>query len=383
MGHEPSKKLAPADADLFRAFQSNLLSLISHELRTPLIGILNSLSVLDEQGLDASAAPGEGLASTELIQMARRNAIRLQQALATLLDLAELESGTFHARLREVDLLRVVRNRLELIRKDFAKKGLKIEESAEFSEIPVFGDSVKLGRALDLVLGVVLVRAAISSLVQVRISSSAVHLTFQLPKEGLDAWDQFWSHGQAGFEGGVGSPTSLFGGVLQSEQEFLSRAEEGFGSELILIHEILRLHHGKFECSRQGSQVELQFSLMSLVSEDHLEAVLVSRSFNVAHGLGSVALILINVPPGKTLAEFRDQIKASLFRASDAAYAVTASTQVALVLDDLKAEDLPGMMLRIQRTVGGSLKMGYAHCPSDVLDPTLLMARAESRLSTV
>src|SRR4051812_17953351 len=107
VGHKPPATLSPQDETLFRAFQANLLSLISHELRTPLTGILNALSVLEE-----GAASGD-FSADELVRMARHNAQRLHRTLMTLLDLAALESGTFHVRLREIDLIKLVSARLE------------------------------------------------------------------------------------------------------------------------------------------------------------------------------------------------------------------------------------------------------------------------------
>src|SRR4051794_1670953 len=65
VGHKPPATLSPQDETLFRAFQSNLLSLVSHELRTPLTGILNALSVLEE------GAPSGDFSAEELITMAR------------------------------------------------------------------------------------------------------------------------------------------------------------------------------------------------------------------------------------------------------------------------------------------------------------------------
>src|SRR5690606_1057034 len=151
---------APQDVTLFKAFQSNLLSLISHELRTPLMGILNALSLLDEASAGAS-----DLSADELIAMARRNAHRLQQTLASLLDLASLESGTFHARLREVDLPRVVRGRVQS-RESFLRdqqvevdlKTLVCGESSDHAETPLLADPQKLGRAIDLCLDVIVPR---------------------------------------------------------------------------------------------------------------------------------------------------------------------------------------------------------------------------------
>src|SRR5947209_7480795 len=93
-----------SSTQLLHAFQANLLSLISHELRTPLTGILNSLTLLTENG----ELPNT-VSRKELLDMALRNAHRLSHALVSLLELAAIESGNFHVKLREVELARLSR----------------------------------------------------------------------------------------------------------------------------------------------------------------------------------------------------------------------------------------------------------------------------------
>jgi signal transduction histidine kinase len=141
IGHSPPSPLAPQDETLFRAFQSNLLSLISHELRTPLTGILNALTALEDNSIDGA------LSSGELVKMARQNAQRLHQALVALLDLASLESGTFHARLREVDLIRLVRRWVGTGEPLFKDRGLraKVTHDEGTPLAAVLADPQKLG----------------------------------------------------------------------------------------------------------------------------------------------------------------------------------------------------------------------------------------------
>jgi len=108
IGHQPARILDPQDTELFQAFQSNLLSLISHELRTPLTGIINALGVIDNEG--TSSEMGK-----EFLSIARRNAQQLNHSLSSLLDLAAIESGAFHVRFTEIDLRRLVQQRLLVV----------------------------------------------------------------------------------------------------------------------------------------------------------------------------------------------------------------------------------------------------------------------------
>lgn len=376
IGHSPRAEPSLHDAAIFRAFQSNLLSLISHELRTPLMGVLNALTLLDERD---EGNPASEFSQTEMIAMARSNAQRLHRALMTLLDLAALESGTFHARLKELDLARVVRHRVSVHSRGFKDRGIPVKV-VESGESPVLADAQKITRAVDLILEVMLARAAERSEVTFALAHSTVSISFTLAEGGEDAWQQAWMQGLAGFEGGVNSPTSAFAGVLQSERGFLTRSEEGLGSELLLVHQILRLHSGMFTARLDGAQVTLKLELPELSGEPGLQAVLTSRAYEVSHELGSVALVVVTVPPGMKTEEFSSRVKRNLFRSSDAAYLLPRSQEVALVLDDCKAEDAPRLLGRLEKALERKLQFGMAHCPSDTMDPARLLTLARERL---
>ena len=375
IGHSPSQGLSPQDEALFRAFQSNLLSLISHELRTPLTGILNALGLLEE-------GPGDsGFTQADLITMARQNAHRLHRALVTLLDLAALESGTFHARLREVDLTKLVQGRVGAQATLFKDRSLKVSVGEVPSAITVLADPKKLGRALELAFQALVPRAEEGSAIQIRISSSGVEVSFQLATASIGPWESAWSEALAGYQGGVTSPSSAFAGVLQSEQAFLTRMEEGLGSELLLIHEIMRLHGGKCIAKQSGRNVKLTIELSSLSPEDAVRAVLTSRAYDVSTELKSVALILLRIPKGADASAFSEEIRKSLFRNSDAIYNLPRRGEVAVVLDDCKVEDAPNLVVRIHAALGKRIPSGIAHCPGDGLDPSKLFELADSRLS--
>lgn len=377
IGHQPSEhRLSPQDSSLFRAFQSNLLSLISHELRTPLTGILNALNLLD-----SGESIGE-FSEKDLIAMARQNAQRLHRALVMLLDLAALESGTFHARLREVNLVTLVQSRVQAYQSLFKDHGIDVRaQASDEATSPLLADPQKLGRAIDLLFQALIPRTDKGTKLDLRISSATVTARFKLATGMEAAWDTAWSQALTGYHGGVGSPTSLFANVLQSEQAFLTRMEEGLGSELILLHEILRLHHGKADATREGRDVTFALSLPMLASEEGLQAVLSSRVYHISTELGSLALVLIRVPEKSSAPEFMAQIRKSLFRATDAVYTLEDRGEVALVLDDCKPEDAPRLVNRIQQTVGQPLRFGISHCPADAADPALLFGLAEKRLA--
>lgn len=379
--------LVPQDEALFRAFQSNLLSLISHELRTPLTGILNALTVLKDspEPMPGMRSPADQSWSTEMLSMAWRNAQRLHQVLADLLDLAALESGTFHARLREVDFATLVGVRLQAQKIWLKEQGLslQVEEVGHrgpgHEAAPILADPQKLARAIDLCLQIAAAKADREKPVKLRISSTGMTLQFSVRPSAREQWESSWTQAQVGAESGLLSPMSAFVGTLQSQEAFLSRMEEGLGSEFLLLQEILRIHQGRFEGGKPGV---LRLELPEMSSEEGLEAVLTSRTEQAAVGLSSVSVALIRIPPGQDLAVFRRALKDTLFRSSDAVYSLPKLGAVAVVLDDCRAEDARKIVERMVQKFRAALRFGTATCPTDSCEAAELIALAQKRLDS-
>ena len=227
--------------------------------------------------------------------MARQNALRLHRTLLSLLDLAALESGTFHARLREIDLAKLVSSRIEAHESLLKDRGLElVRKQAPGS--PILADPQKLSRAIDLCFQILIPRAEPTFPVELRISPTAVVFQFELNRSVEALWETAWSQALTGSQSGIASPSSAFAGVLQSEQAFLSRLEEGLGSEFLIVHEIMRQHRGHFVGERKKHVVTLGLEFPELSSEDALRAVLSSRAYEASSELRSVTLALLEIP---------------------------------------------------------------------------------------
>jgi len=349
------------------------------------MGILNSVGLLDDE-LSGGESAGSGIPLPELTKMARQNAQRLQRTLTTLLDMAQIESHTFHAHLREVELQRMVRSRLELHQAAFKDHDVSVEVDVDVDsqETVALGDPQKLSRAVDLCFENLSFRAKKGTSVKVRISSAPVpHLEFkfELEPDAEKAWEAAWTHGLVGHEGGVSSPASAFAGVMQTEQAFLTRTEEGLGSEFLLIHEIMRLHRGEFVQQNKGTKVSLALRLPDLSSDQSLSAVLTSRAYVLSNQTSSVALILVKAPEGWELEKFRAEIKRLLYRTTDGAYPLPKRKEIAIVMDDYRRADLPKLMARLENTLQLKLTYATAHCPEDVADPSQLFEYAKTQNS--
>ena len=126
---------------------------------------------------------------------------------------------------------------------------------------------------------------------------------------------------------------------------------------------------GSFQGERSDRTVKrlCRLELPELSSEEGLKWVLASRAYEVSTELASVALVLLQCPPGEAgSGKFHGpECRRNLFRASDAVYLLKDRGQVALVLDDCKAEDAPRLMERIGQKLKkpGDRAAGLRHCP--------------------
>lgn len=164
------------------------------------------------------------------------------------------------------------------------------------------------------------------------------------------------------------------------EEMFLSRKEEGLGSELLLVHEILRMHQGRLLQRIEGERVFLELQLADLNSLESLRAVLSARSEQIATGIGSVALALLKTPSGLTVEKFRNEVKSKLFRTTDAVYPLPSEDQIALVMDDCSPLDATRLVTRIQTSLGKTIAHGIAVFPQEAGDSDLLIRIASERL---
>jgi hypothetical protein len=250
---------------------------------------------------------------------------------------------------------------------------------------PFLGDPAKIGRALELVISTLSTRAQVGSSLHVRVGAARVDFEFELDPASRHAWESAWTQAMAAHESGMVSPASAFGGTVQSEEAFLTRSEEGMGNEFILIHQILKLHGGAMTAERlDPTRMQLSLAMKELDSEQGLLQVLLSRLHEHAPengALGSVALALIAVPESEPLEAFRKRVKRALYRASDAVYALVSRRQVAVVLNDCRAADVPKLVARLTATLGEKpLQVGAVAAPEDGVDPYALLDLALKRM---
>jgi signal transduction histidine kinase len=124
-------------------FKEDLVGLVSHELRTP----ITSISGYAHLSLSDTEEP-LGERQRGYLEVVLRNAERLKRLFGDLLLLAQVDAGQLPLDVAPVDLVELVRERIEAASPDAATRGVGLEFSSE----PVWaflGDGTRLGQLVD------------------------------------------------------------------------------------------------------------------------------------------------------------------------------------------------------------------------------------------
>ncbi|WP_248581295.1 HAMP domain-containing sensor histidine kinase [Nocardioides sp. InS609-2] len=122
-------------------YKGELIATISHELKTPLTSIIGHTELLDESEHSSIS-----------VQAIARNAQRLNQLIANLLNYSRVQDKREHVRSR-VDLTELCQNSLELLQFQAEAAGVRWSISRPDGAVLVNGDPDELGRIVDNIIG--------------------------------------------------------------------------------------------------------------------------------------------------------------------------------------------------------------------------------------
>ena len=119
-----------------------LLATVSHELRTPLTSIIGYLDLLGTGDTPLNAE------DANYLEIAQRNAVRLQHMVEDLLFLARLDDGAFSLDTGRIDLVDAARDAIASVRPLAEIKRMTLDLDAP-AEAHVQADGKRIGQALD------------------------------------------------------------------------------------------------------------------------------------------------------------------------------------------------------------------------------------------
>jgi nitrogen-specific signal transduction histidine kinase len=106
--------------------QKEFINIAAHELRTPIQPILGTIELLDLQfssGQEKTTTEEKGEITRDELAILVRNAKRLERLSSNILDIARIESGSFHLNIQEFNLNDVLSPLVQDTRSDLKKRG--------------------------------------------------------------------------------------------------------------------------------------------------------------------------------------------------------------------------------------------------------------------
>ena len=226
---------------------------ISHELRTPLTLILSPVEERLERG---QAEPDPGL-----LDVIRRNAVRLLRLIDDLLDLSRIDAGRLRLRIGPVDLRLLVEQAVEAFLPAASAKQIAMEWSAPPSTPDLYGDPHRLEIIVTNLLGNALKFTGSHGRITIRVEQSDSHLEIAVADtgEGISRED-------------LGKIFERFHQVEGSAR----RRREGAGIGLALARELAELHGGSIDVTSEVGRGST-FLVRLPLGRDHFHPDVVER----------------------------------------------------------------------------------------------------------
>lgn len=240
------RKRAEALAEIDRA-KTTFFSNISHEFRTPLTLLLGPVS-------DALADEGTTGENKLRMEVAYRNALRMQKLVNTLLDFSKIEAGRLEGRFSKVDLCELTTDLASTFRSAIEKAGMELKIDCGTIDEDVYVD-VDMWEKIVLNLLSNAFKYSREGTIEIRLRQKFNKILFSVTDRG------------------IGIPADqlekIFDRFHRVENRD-SRSEEGTGIGLSLVRELVRLHGGNILVkSVRGSGSTFTVSLPT--GKDHID----------------------------------------------------------------------------------------------------------------
>ncbi len=221
--YEAERRRAEALAELDRA-KTTFFSNVSHEFRTPLTLLLGPL----EEAIVNDRVPD---AVRERLELAQRNAVRLQRLVSSLLDFSRIEAGRANAYYESTDLAALTRDLASTFRSAMERAGLDFTVDCPPLAEPAFVDR-EMWEKIVLNLLSNAFKFTLEGHVAVRLHADDGHALLEVR------------------DSGSGIPAHELPRLFERFHRVegtRSRTHEGSGIGLALVTELVKLHGGRIE----------------------------------------------------------------------------------------------------------------------------------------
>jgi two-component system phosphate regulon sensor histidine kinase PhoR len=199
---------------------------VSHELRTPLAGVSGALETLEEPDDDPAVR-------ARFLAIARRNATRLQELVADLLELSSIEAEGMSMPLERVPLDRPVRAAVQSIAALAARKGVELVlETVPAGDLGVAAHERRIEQAVTNLVENAVKYTPAAGRVAVRLRPGDAEIAVEVE------------------DSGIGIPTAALPRVFERffrVDPSRSRDQGGTGLGLAIVKHIARAHRGRVD----------------------------------------------------------------------------------------------------------------------------------------
>jgi signal transduction histidine kinase len=260
--YEAERRRAEALAELDRA-KTTFFSNVSHEFRTPLTLLLGPL----EEAIVNDRVPD---AVRERLELAQRNAVRLQRLVSSLLDFSRIEAGRGNAYYESTDLAALTRDLASTFRSAMERAGLDFAVNCPPLDEPAFVDR-EMWEKIVLNLLSNAFKFTLEGYIAVRLRTDDGHALLEVR------------------DSGSGIPAHELPRLFERFHRVegtRSRTHEGSGIGLALVSELVKLHAGRIEVDSvvgQGTCFRVRIPLGSAhLAPDRIRGGAVESTPNLA-----------------------------------------------------------------------------------------------------
>ncbi|MEM1125956.1 MAG: ATP-binding protein [Bacteroidota bacterium] len=222
---------AKEEAEAMSRLRSNFLAIMSHEIRTPLTAVIGFSEILREE------VDGEPQEFADLVYHGSK---RLMETLASVMDLAQLESGTYEMNLAQMDIRQVVQEVVRMMEPEAVQRGLLLRTTVPDHPLVATANEHALFRVLTNLVTNAL-KFTEDGQIEVVLEDEDQHVVLHVKDTGIGIgsaflprlFDEFAqeSEGQARRFGGVGLGLSITKKLVTLMQGTLRvESEKGVGS---------------------------------------------------------------------------------------------------------------------------------------------------------
>ncbi|CAN5474169.1 hypothetical protein BH10ACI1_BH10ACI1_22220 [soil metagenome] len=171
------ERKARDEAEEANRMKDYFLAIVSHELRTPLNSILGWTKILRSKTVDKET-------SQNALETIERSALSQAKLIEDLVDSARIASGRLRLEFRPTNLYEVIRTVYNSQSPAAGAKNISLEFNAEKTNIPIFGDTIRLQQVFNNLLSNAIKFTPVGGKIEISFATTETHVVISVKDNG-------------------------------------------------------------------------------------------------------------------------------------------------------------------------------------------------------